>query len=1309
MQTIVQIRFILFFLCCCLLNIGFSQSARAFISSLENPALADEIRPTISDFDLLAIDRGRMQSIAKDRPEQMQLTIPFEGETMVVSLHAVNIFGDDFQVLAGTKQVAQRIDYQGGALYRGEIKGKENSLVAISFFENELFGVLADQNGNINFGLLPDQPERGPLRAIIYREQAHNFPPQFTCEADNLSTTQVKPKKAPTFSPFAAKQMNSCFQNYLEGDYDLYLERNSNVTNATNWIVGMWNVVATIYDNEQLTAAISEIFIWTSPDPYGDDSSSSALSDFRSRMSNGFNGDLAHLISRNDQDNSGGLAYINVICNPNNGLRTAFSNIWSSYNQLPDYSWTVNVLAHETGHNVGSPHTHNCSWNGNGTAIDGCGTQWGDESGCPGPLPNNGGTVMSYCHLIGSVGMNLSLGFGPQPGDLIRGRVGACSNCNPQEVEGCTDPSAHNYNPLATIDDGSCETCTDGIQNGNETGVDCGGICTPCPCFDNTVEIRLNFDDYPEETRWEIANSFGGVIASGGTYPGQPDGSSLTEFVCLTNGCYSFTIFDSAADGLCCGYGIGSYSVVGPNGTVASGAEFGASETTSFCLNEDAQPSCDDGIQNGNETGVDCGGPDCLPCAVPGCTDPEAHNYNPDATVDDGSCETCTDGIQNGDETGVDCGGSLCQACSTCDDFIADIYFGNNELEVDRCPGESAELIFQYYGEVTPPLTIVYRENGVSNTLTDIIPTAGGTHTITVFPTTSTTYQLVGIVDDEGCINAGFEVQEVVYNVIDFPTPNPPTDLADCESVTLPPITGDNLDIDLRYYRLASNNNQLSPGTQITTSGDYFLVVDRLGCITELPFSITIGGPNCQVVGCTDPEAHNYNPDATVDDGSCETCTDGIQNGDETGIDCGGILCEVCPNDSLPDIGGYLLTEMGDSIAEITVAIASNTDTLWLMTDSVGNYTGPDLNPDSSYVIYPVAPPLDTNGNMASNGVSILDILMIQQQILAASDTAILSPYQMIAADVDGNGQISLIDIIASVQVILGQSTTFPIGVSWRFIDADYVFPEPYNPWYEPFPEYRLVDTVKADTMTNNFIGIKMGDLNASASAGLAPEPSRSLTLSWEDATFKAGEMITLRGQLPVSAGPQDLSYFEVSFSDALEWSGELRVAGQKPLSVDDREAGKLRFIWANLANQVQENEVQIRFRARKNGRLSQAILPNDRSLWLQKNGTYFRIKTEISPQITPQTAILEAVKLYPNPSNGLVELVLPATTVADEYQLQLLDLNGRVLQQLPLTVTDGTQRYRLDFRKNGSITSGTYVLRIQSQASRHYFRLVFR
>ena len=83
--------------------------------------------------------------------------------------------------------------------------------------------------------------------------------------------------------------------------------------------------------------------------------------------------------------------------------------------------------------------------------------------------------------------------------------------------------------------------------------------------------------------------------------------------------------------------GENTYSLLDPNGTVlfsdgpnpTTGSVF---STIAFC-----PPSCFDGIQNGNETGIDCGGT-CPPCH-------------------------CSDGIQNNGETGVDCGGPCPNSC----------------------------------------------------------------------------------------------------------------------------------------------------------------------------------------------------------------------------------------------------------------------------------------------------------------------------------------------------------------------------------------------------------------------------------------------------------------------------------------------------------------------------------------------------------------------------------------------------------------------------------------------------------------------
>lgn len=214
---------------------------------------------------------------------------------------------------------------------------------------------------------------------------------------------------------------------------------------------------------------------------------------------------------------------------------------------------------------------------------------------------------------------------------------------------------------------GNTASCSDGIQNQGETGVDCGGPCAACACNGTNVTVSITFDNYPEETSWAITNASGATVASGGTYASQADGSTLNLDVCLPNGCYDFTISDVYGDGICCSYGNGSYSVSDNGSTLVSGATFTSSETNNFCVGA-AAPTCNDGIQNQGEAGVDCGGP-CTACAS--CND--GIQNQGESGVDCGgpctACPTCNDGIQNQGESGVDCGGP-CSACASCNDGI---------------------------------------------------------------------------------------------------------------------------------------------------------------------------------------------------------------------------------------------------------------------------------------------------------------------------------------------------------------------------------------------------------------------------------------------------------------------------------------------------------------------------------------------------------------------------------------------------------------------------------------------------------------
>ncbi|UZO82543.1 M43 family zinc metalloprotease [Aquimarina sp. ERC-38] len=99
------------------------------------------------------------------------------------------------------------------------------------------------------------------------------------------------------------------------------------------------------------------------------------------------------------------------------------------------------------------------------------------------------------------------------------------------------------------------------------------------------VRLSFTFDSYPEDISFEIKNSNGNVVASGGPYTDQNAGASLSITECLNNACYELVITDSFGDGLCCQYGQGSYELVGKDGTVlASGAAIGSGEATAFCL-----------------------------------------------------------------------------------------------------------------------------------------------------------------------------------------------------------------------------------------------------------------------------------------------------------------------------------------------------------------------------------------------------------------------------------------------------------------------------------------------------------------------------------------------------------------------------------------------------------------------------------------------------------------------------------------------------------------------------------------------------
>jgi hypothetical protein len=115
--------------------------------------------------------------------------------------------------------------------------------------------------------------------------------------------------------------------------------------------------------------------------------------------------------------------------------------------------------------------------------------------------------------------------------------------------------------------------------NNNSVSISCNAIVGPTV----TVTVDITFDNYSEETSWEIIQNGNILASSNGFYPAG--GNSISESVCLAPGCYDFVISDDYGDGICCAYGNGSYAVSNASGTsLAAGGNFTDTESTNFCV-----------------------------------------------------------------------------------------------------------------------------------------------------------------------------------------------------------------------------------------------------------------------------------------------------------------------------------------------------------------------------------------------------------------------------------------------------------------------------------------------------------------------------------------------------------------------------------------------------------------------------------------------------------------------------------------------------------------------------------------------------
>lgn len=353
---------------------------------------------------ILHFDRSVAEDLLLKRPLAMVLDIPGT-KSLSLDLFRAEISSKDIRITTASGKVVVSPNV---VHYRGKVHNDSTSIVAITVSADGVMGVIGTSDGDRVLGKLSGD-QRG--RHLIYAERSLQTTKRMRCATDTDSSTANEHGM-----PVSDRSMR-CVRAYWEAKYDLYSSMGGAAGTAA-YLQGLFNQMATLYANDDVELVLSELFIWDRADPYVGPNMETTLYQFKT-LRTSFDADHAMLIGLGGQ---GGIAHFNSLCGQT--IRAmAYSSIETSFENVPLYSWTVETLAHETGHVLGSRHTHACKWNGNMTAIDGCGPLNGFvEGNCPsGPIPppEVGGTIMSYCHLT-DAGINFANGFGPQPSEVIR-------------------------------------------------------------------------------------------------------------------------------------------------------------------------------------------------------------------------------------------------------------------------------------------------------------------------------------------------------------------------------------------------------------------------------------------------------------------------------------------------------------------------------------------------------------------------------------------------------------------------------------------------------------------------------------------------------------------------------------------------------------------------------------------------------------------------------------------------------------------------------------------------------------------------
>ncbi|MGK0364045.1 MAG: hypothetical protein ACI85O_001099 [Saprospiraceae bacterium] len=353
------------------------------------------------------------------------------------------------------------------------------------------------------------------------------------------------------------------------------------------------------------------------------------------------------------------------------------------------------------------------------------------------------------------------------------------------------------------------------------------------------------------------------------------------------------------------------------------------------------------------------------------------------------------------------------------------------------------------------------------------------------------------------------------------------------------------------------------------------------------------------------------------------------------------------------NIAGIIETEAGEGVELTTVGI--NGDMMSYNTDSEGTYSM-DVPEGGDYTVVP------TNDFDHDNGVTTFDIVLIRQHILTT--TLLDSPYKMIAADANNSQSITTSDVVALRSLILNPALGLTANTSWKFVDANYTFPNPANPWSEDFPEVTGFNNLETE-VNSDFIGVKVGDVNGSAEANQfsnnADERGTGRILfQTDDQRLVAGETYTVDFTIAEAVlGYQFTMNFATDKVDFIKVNNAIAIAENFGLAYLSEGALTTSVDFTNL-QRINGAAFSLTFQAIANAQLSEVLSIDSRITTAEAYNETGVIKVELAFNNVSN----DKFALYANTPNPFAEMTqIPFNLpIAEAGILTVTDVNGKVV-----------------------------------------------